>query len=84
MNRKGYSALFLSQHLQYLSGDIDPKQNCVVTHNFCSTLHDWSTDKTYYPRKVCEHVLVHKLPDEVEAAYLQGAYLEKRKSLMED
>ena len=29
-----------------------------------------------------EHVLAHKLPDEVEAAYLHGAYLEKRKALM--
>lgn len=25
------------------------------------------------------YVLAHKLPDEVEAAYLRGAYLEKRK-----
>lgn len=36
---------------------------------------------TDYPREVYEHVLAHKLPDEVEAAYLRGAYLEKRKSL---
>ena len=41
-------------------------------------------DKTDYPREVCEHVLAHKLPDEVEAAYLRGAYLEKRKGLMAD
>ena len=40
--------------------------------------------KTDYPREVCEHVLAHKLPDEVEAAYLRGAYLEKRKGLMTD
>lgn len=39
---------------------------------------------TDYPREVCEHVLAHKLPDEVEAAYLRGAYLEKRKGLMAD
>ena len=31
-----------------------------------------------------EHVLAHKLPDEVEAAYLRRAYLEKRKGLMAD
>lgn len=30
------------------------------------------------------HVLAHKLPDEVEAAYLRGAYLAKRKDLMAD
>ncbi|HGW4639400.1 TPA: tyrosine-type recombinase/integrase [Acinetobacter baumannii] len=66
-------------------GYIDPKQNRVITtHGFRSTFRDWSADKTDYPREVCEHVLAHKLPDEVEAAYLLGAYLEKRKGLMED
>ncbi|QCP38442.1 tyrosine-type recombinase/integrase [Acinetobacter baumannii] len=67
------------------AGYIDPKQNRVITtHGFRSTFRDWSADKTDYPREVCEHVLAHKLPDEVEAAYLRGAYLEKRKGLMED
>lgn len=66
-------------------GYIDPKQNRVITtHGFRSTFRDWSADKTHYPREVCEHVLAHKLPDEVEAAYLRGAYLEKRKGLMAD
>ncbi|MFM6907205.1 MAG: tyrosine-type recombinase/integrase, partial [Acinetobacter tjernbergiae] len=51
-------------------GYIDPKQNRVITtHGFRSTFRDWSADKTDYPREVCEHVLAHKLPDEVEAAY---------------
>lgn len=66
-------------------GYIDPKQNRVITtHGFRSTFRDWSADKTDYPREVCEHVLAHKLPDEVEAAYLRGTYLEKRKKLMSD
>ena len=66
-------------------GYIDPKQNRVITtHGFLSTFRDLSADKTVYPREVCEHVLAHKLPDEVEAAYLLGAYLEKRKELMRD
>ncbi len=66
-------------------GYIDPKQNRVITtHGFRSTFRDWSADKTDYPREVCEHVLAHKLPDDVEAAYLRGAYLEKRKCLMAD
>lgn len=66
-------------------GYIDPKQNRVITtHGFRSTFRDWSADKTDYPREVCEHVLAHKLPDDVEAAYLRGAYLEKRKGLMND
>lgn len=66
-------------------GYIDTKQNRVITtHGFRSTFRDWSADKTDYPREVCEHVLAHKLPNEVEAAYLRGAYLEKRKVLMAD
>jgi integrase len=66
-------------------GYIDPKQNRVITtHGFRSTFRDWSADKTDYSREVCEHVLAHKLPDEVEVAYLRGAYLEKRKALMTD
>ena len=66
-------------------GYIDPKQNRVITtHGFRSTFRDWSADMTDYPREVCEHVLAHKLPDEVEASYLRGGYLEKRKGLMAD
>lgn len=83
------TALIKRMHEQKLKenglGYIDTKQNRVITtHGFRSTFRDWSADKTDYPREVCEHVLAHKLPDEVEAAYLRGAYLEKRKSLMVD
>lgn len=83
------TALIKRMHEQKLKenglGYIDPKQNRVITtHGFRSTFRDWSADKTDYSREVCEHVLAHKLPDEVEAAYLRGAYLEKRKALMAD
>ena len=75
------STLIKRMHEQKLNenslGYIDPKQNRVLTtHGFRSTFRDWSADKTDYPREVCEHVLAHKLPNEVEAAYLRGAYLE--------
>lgn len=61
------------------------KQNRIITtHGFRSTFCDWSADKIDYPCEVCEHMLAHKLPDEVEAAYLRGAYLEERKGLMAD
>ena len=67
------------------SGFLDPKQNKVATtHGFRSTFRDWSADETDYPREVCEHALAHKLPDEVEAAYLRTDYLAKRASLMAD
>ncbi|WP_327858741.1 tyrosine-type recombinase/integrase [Acinetobacter guillouiae] len=83
------TALIKRMHEQKIKenglGYIDPKQKRVITtHGFRSTFRDWSADKTDYPREVCEHVLAHKLPDEVEAAYLRGAYLEKRKALMAD
>lgn len=83
------TALIKRMHEQKIKenglGYIDSKQNRVITtHGFRSTFRDWSADKTDYPREVCEHVLAHKLPDEVEAAYLRGAYLEKRKGLMND
>lgn len=83
------TTLIKRMHEQKLKEDgigyIDPKQNRVITtHGFRSTFRDWSADKTEYPREVCEHVLAHKLPDDVEAAYLRGAYLEKRKGLMAD
>lgn len=73
------------QKLKENLGYIDPKQTRVITtHGFRSTFRNWSANKTDYPREVCEHVLAHKLPDEVEAAYLRGGYLEKRKGLMAD
>jgi integrase len=78
------TALIKRMHEQKLKenslGYIDLKQNQVITtHGFRSTSRDWSADKIDYPREVCKHVLAHKLPDEVEAAYL-----EKRKALMAD
>lgn len=82
-------ALIKRMHEQKLKenglGYIDPILNRVITtYGFRSTFRDWSADMTDYPREVCEHVLAHKLPDEVEAAYLRGAYLKKRKALMTD
>jgi len=66
-------------------GFIDPKQNRIVTtHGFRSTFRDWAAEQTNYPREVCEQALAHKLPDEVEAAYLRTDYLEKRACLMEE
>ncbi len=66
-------------------GHIDPKPNrLIIPHCSRSTLRDWSADKIDYRSKVCNHVLAHKLQGEVEAAYLRGTYLEKRKRLIAD
>lgn len=45
---------------------------------FRSTFRDSSADQTDYPREVCELVFAHKFPDEVKAAYLGDAHLERR------
>ena len=63
-----------------LLGYIDPKQNRVIT----TTVFNRHSLFISHPREVCEQVLAHKLPDEVEAAYLRRACLRKRKSLMAD
>jgi integrase len=61
-------------------GYIDPKQNRIITtHGFRSTFRDWSADKTDYPREVCEHVLAHKLPDEVKLLIYVGLIWKKEK-----
>lgn len=68
-------------------GYFKPKQNHVaITHGFRLTFFQWSADKTNYSREICEHLLTHKLPNEVEATYLYlcSAFLEKRKCLMAD
>lgn len=80
LSDKSLTTLIKRMHEKKLKDDgigyIDPKQNRVITtHGFRSTFRNWSADKTDYPREVCAHVLAHKLPDEVEAAYLRGAYL---------
>lgn len=89
LSKMSLTTLIKRMHEQKLKenslGYIDPKQNRIITtHGFRSTFREWSADKTDYPREVCEYVLAHELPDEVEVAYLRGANLEKRKSLMMD
>lgn len=65
-------------------GYIDPKQNRVITtHSLRLTFRDWAADKIDYPHEVCEHALAHKPPNKVEAAYLRGAYLEKKEKIDE-
>src|SRR6185437_11503403 len=43
----------------------------ITIHGFRSTFSDWCSESVAnsFPREVCEHALVHSLPDKVEAAY---------------
>lgn len=54
----------------------------LTVHGFRSTFRDWASERTSYPRKVCEMALAHAIADETEAAYRRGDLFEKRRKLM--
>lgn len=54
----------------------------VVPHGFRSTFRDWASERTNFPREVCEMALAHTVSDAVEAAYRRGDLFAKRRKLM--
>ncbi len=56
----------------------------VTVHGFRSSFRDWASERTNYPREVCEMVLAHTIGNEAEAAYRRGDLFEKRRRLMAD
>ncbi len=54
----------------------------LTVHGFRSTFRDWASERTNYPRDVCEAVLAHTVSDATEAAYRRGDLFEKRRRLM--
>jgi integrase len=60
------------------------KRDDITMHGFRSTFRDWAAEATAYPREVAEAALAHVNKDRVEAAYLRGDHLEKRRRLMAD
>lgn len=56
----------------------------LTVHGFRSTFRDWTSERTGYPREVCEMALAHAVGDKVEAAYRRGDLFEKRRRLMAD
>jgi len=54
-----------------------------TAHGFRSAFRDWASERTNYPRDVCEMALAHTIKNKVEAAYRRGDLLYKRRSLME-
>jgi len=71
------SDMAMTQLLRRMEVDATP-------HGFRSSLKTWAADSTSHPREVVEAALGHKLADKVEAAYMRGNWLEKRRILMED
>jgi integrase len=54
----------------------------VTTHGFRSSFRDWASERTNFPRDVCELALAHVVKDKTEAAYRRGDLLDKRRDLM--
>jgi integrase len=54
----------------------------ITVHGFRSSFRDWASERTNFPREVCEQVLAHVLKDKTEAAYRRGDLLDKRRDLM--
>lgn len=55
----------------------------MTVHGFRSTFRDWCAEQTAFPREIAEAALAHVLTNEVEAAYLRGDLLERRRTLMD-
>jgi integrase len=56
--------------------------DAVTAHGFRSASRDWASERTNFPREVCEMALAHTIKDKVESAYRRGDLLEKRRQLM--
>lgn len=56
----------------------------VTRHGFRSSFRDWASERTHYPREVCELALAHDERDQTEAAYSRSDFIGKRRALMVD
>lgn len=63
-------------------GWCDEKGERVVPHGFRATFKTWAQECSKFDRDVIEFALAHQLADKVEAAYMRGTMLEKRRPLM--
>jgi len=85
---EGVSYLFPSSRGSTLS-DMTISSVCkrmeinAVPHGFRSTFRDWCAESTNFPREVAELALAHSISNSVEAAYLRGDLLDKRRQLMD-
>jgi integrase len=54
----------------------------ITAHGFRSAFRDWASERTNFPREVCEMALAHTIRNKAEAAYRRGDLLDKRRELM--
>lgn len=55
-----------------------------VPHGFRSTFKTWAEERTGHTSPVIEAAMGHQLKNKVEAAYMRGNWLDKRRPLMQD
>jgi integrase len=55
----------------------------LTVHGFRSSFTDWAHESTDFPDIVIDMALAHKIPDKVQAAYLRGDLVTKRRKLAE-
>jgi integrase len=53
-----------------------------TVHGFRSAFRDWASERTNFPREICEAALAHIVKDKTEAAYRRGDLFERRRELM--
>lgn len=54
-----------------------------TVHGMRSAFTDWASERTNFPREVCDMALAHTIKDKTEAAYRRGDLFAKRRELME-
>ena len=55
----------------------------ITIHGFRSSFRTWATERSNFPREICEAALAHIIGDKSEQAYQRSDALEKRRKLME-
>ena len=54
----------------------------ITNHGFRSSFRDWASERTNFPRELCELALAHDERDQTEGAYSRSDFFEKRRELM--
>lgn len=55
----------------------------ITNHGFRSSFRTWASERTHYPREVCELALAHDERDQTEGAYSRSDFFDKRRELMQ-
>jgi hypothetical protein len=55
----------------------------ITVHGFRSSFRVWCSERTNFPREICEAALAHSNGNAVEAAYNRTDLFQKRAKLME-